>query len=191
MIQYLKMDLIAAFVGVASLFAFPTAPLVPVPSVTRSAIDVPAQASVSATNGVPANVVTGGRKKWHPLRAMANLGIASWYGSVLNGHRTASGEIFDKDKMTACHRTLPFGTMVRVVDVNSGKSVVVKINDRGVLNAERVIDLSSAAARNLGILRSGVAKVRLEILGMADRTPKAPPTEEAQKQADPSVVTPL
>ena len=81
--------------------------------------------------------------------------------------------------------------MVRVVDVNSGKSVVVKINDRGVLDADRVIDLSSAAARNLGILRAGVAKVRLEILGMADRTPKAQPTEEAQKQADPSVVTPL
>ena len=95
----------------------------------------------------------------HPLR-----GIASWYGSVLHGHTTASGEIFDESMMTACHRTLPFGTMVRVTDEASAKSVVVRINDRGVLNADRVIDLSTAAATKLGILRSGVAHVRLEVL---------------------------
>ncbi len=66
--------------------------------------------------------------------------------------------------MTACHRTLPFGTMVRVTDTSSQRSVVVRINDRGVLNADRVIDLSSGAAEKLGILRSGLASVRLEVL---------------------------
>ncbi len=95
----------------------------------------------------------------NPLR-----GIASWYGSVLHGHTTASGEIFDESQMTACHRTLPFGTMVRVTDTSSQRSVVVRINDRGVLNADRVIDLSSGAAEKLGILRTGLASVRLEVL---------------------------
>ncbi len=117
------------------------------------------------------------------LSSISNLGIASWYGSVLNGHKTASGEIFDKDKRTACHRTLPFGTMVRVVDVNSGKSVVVKINDRGVLNADRIIDLSSAAAQDLGILRAGVAKVRLEILS------KVLPSGKTERPVDEGVVS--
>lgn len=93
-----------------------------------------------------------------------SFGIASWYGAVLNGHHTASGEIFDMNKLTACHRTLPFGTMVRVTDTRNGKSVVVKINDRGVLFKERVIDLSRAAADRLGIRKLGVAPVKLEVL---------------------------
>ena len=109
----------------------------------------------------------------HPLR-----GIASWYGSVLHGHTTASGEVFDESMMTACHRTLPFGTMVRVTDEASFKSVVVRINDRGVLNAGRVIDLSAAAATKLGILRSGVAHVRLEVLA-AQPAPARPQAIEA------------
>ncbi len=91
-------------------------------------------------------------------------GLASWYGSVLDGHTTASGEIFHKDELTACHRTLPFGTWVRVIALETGRSVVVKINDRGVLSPDRVIDLSSGAAKELGILRSGVAHVRLQVL---------------------------
>ncbi len=97
-------------------------------------------------------------------RLASNVGNASWYGAVLNGHKTASGETFDMNQMTACHRTLPFGTMVRVVDTHSGKSVIVRINDRGVLFADRVIDLSRGAAERLGIRRAGVAKVRLEVL---------------------------
>lgn len=97
-------------------------------------------------------------------RASAFFGIASWYGQVLNGHRTASGEIFDMNRLTAAHRTLPFGTMVRVIDTRSGKSVVVRINDRGVLFSDRVIDLSRGAADQLGIRRSGITSVRLEVL---------------------------
>ena len=101
----------------------------------------------------------------NPLRGMHPLqGIASWYGSVLHGHKTASGETFDEAEMTACHPTLPFGTLVRVTDTVSLRSVVVRINDRGVLHPDRVIDLSAAAADKLGMLRSGLAHVRLTVL---------------------------
>jgi rare lipoprotein A len=95
-------------------------------------------------------------------------GVASWYGSVLDGHRTASGERFNMNEMTAAHRTLPFGTMVRVLDLATGRSVVVRITDRGVLAPDRVIDLSSGAAKELGILSAGLAKVRLEVLKPAE-----------------------
>ena len=98
------------------------------------------------------------------VKRPANTGIASWYGAVLDGHLTASGERFDMNMMTAAHRTLPFGTLFRVVDLHTGKSVVVKINDRGILFPERIIDLSRGAADRLGIRKSGVTSVRLEIL---------------------------
>jgi rare lipoprotein A len=93
-------------------------------------------------------------------------GIATWYGSVLDGHRTASGERFDMNAMTACHATLPFGTMVRVVNLNTKKSVVVRINDRGELSKGRIIDLSYAAAQALNITRAGVAPVALDIISL-------------------------
>jgi rare lipoprotein A len=93
-------------------------------------------------------------------------GIASWYGAVLDGHRTASGERFDMYAMTACHPTLPFGTLVRVIDLNSKKSVVVRINDRGQLSDGRVIDLSYAAAKELNITKAGLAPVALEIVSL-------------------------
>ena len=93
-------------------------------------------------------------------------GIASWYGSVLNGHRTASGERFDMFALTACHPTLPFGTLVKVTNLRNKKSVVVKINDRGILFKERVIDVSYAAAQELDITRLGLAPVALEVISM-------------------------
>jgi rare lipoprotein A len=93
-------------------------------------------------------------------------GIASWYGAVLNGHRTASGERFDMYAMTACHPTLPFGTLVRVVDQNTKRSVVVRINDRGVLDEGRIIDLSYAAAQELKITKAGLAPVALEVISL-------------------------
>ena len=109
----------------------------------------------------PATIVTVARKPRHqsPL-----AGIASWYGAVLHGHRSANGGIFDENELTAAHQTLPFGTRVRVVDVTTGRSVIVRITDRGILSPGRVIDLSSAAADSLGILAQGVARVRLEVL---------------------------
>ena len=91
-------------------------------------------------------------------------GVASWYGEVLDGHTTASGEIFHKEALTACHPTLPFGTLVRVINLRNMRSVVVRINDRGRLDPGRVIDLSSAAADQIGMLRAGVAPVKLEVV---------------------------
>lgn len=96
-------------------------------------------------------------------------GLATWYGAVRNGHRTADGERFDMFAMTAAHKSLPFGTLVRVTDTGTGKSVDVRINDRGVLPGDHVIDLSYEAAKNLDILRTGVANVKLEVLATGFR----------------------
>jgi rare lipoprotein A len=92
-------------------------------------------------------------------------GLASWYGPGLSGHATASGERFDPGELTAAHRSLPFGSKVRVTNPRNGRSVVVRINDRGPYTGGRVIDLSEAAARQLGITGSGEAKVTLALLG--------------------------
>ncbi len=98
-------------------------------------------------------------------------GIASWYGIPYHGRRTASGEIYDMYKMTAAHRTLPFGTQVRVHDLDNGRDVTVRINDRGPFVEGRIIDLSKAAAQAMGM--PGLARVRLEILGLGE-TSQAP-----------------
>jgi rare lipoprotein A len=93
-------------------------------------------------------------------------GIASWYGGVFHGRRTASGERFDKNAMTACHPTLPFGTLVRVVNLNNRRSVVVRITDRGYLYEGRIIDLSYGAAQKLAMTEGGLAPVELEVLSL-------------------------
>jgi len=91
-------------------------------------------------------------------------GIASWYGHPYHGRRAASGEIYNMYAMTAAHRTLPFGTEVRVHDLENGRDVTVRINDRGPFVEGRIIDLSYAAAQAMGM--PGLAQVRLEILGL-------------------------
>ena len=96
-------------------------------------------------------------------------GLASWYGGVFNGRTTASGEKYDMHELTACHPTLPFGSLVRVINRNNKRSVVVRINDRGDLGAEgRVIDLSWAAASRLAMIQAGVARVDVEVLSRGD-----------------------
>ena len=92
-------------------------------------------------------------------------GRASWYGPGFHGRRTASGERFNIWAMTAAHRSLPFGTKVRVTNLRNGRSVVVRINDRGPYSGGRVIDLSKAAAQAIGMIRSGTAPVRIEVMG--------------------------
>jgi len=92
----------------------------------------------------------------------AKVGKASWYGPGFHGRKTASGEVFNANAFTAAHRTLPFGTRVRVTHRASGRSVVVRINDRGPFTRGRVIDLSRASAQAIGI--SGVADVTLSVL---------------------------
>lgn len=94
-------------------------------------------------------------------RRDATYGLASFYGS---GSRTASGEKFNPRDMTAAHRHLPFGTRVRVTDVKTGKSVMVRINDRGPFIAGRVVDVSPAAAEKLGMVGRGVAQVKLDLV---------------------------
>lgn len=88
-------------------------------------------------------------------------GVASWYGEPFHGRRTASGEIFDMNELTAAHKTLPFGTRVRVRHASTGKEVTVRINDRGPHVPGRIIDLSRAAASALGIVQGGVGRVVL------------------------------
>jgi rare lipoprotein A len=93
------------------------------------------------------------------------VGLASWYGQRHQGHATASGEIYDMNKLTAAHRTMPFGTRLRVTNVENGRSVVVRVNDRGPWVKDRVLDVSQAAAKTLGMVGDGVAKVEIVVLG--------------------------
>ena len=91
-------------------------------------------------------------------------GQASWYGPGFFGNRTANGEVFRPGTLTAAHRTLPFGTKVRVTNLWNGRTAVVRINDRGPFHGNRVIDIAHGAAQSLGLTASGVAQVRLEVL---------------------------
>lgn len=91
-------------------------------------------------------------------------GVASYYADDFNGRRTASGELYDMNDLTAAHRTLPFGTKVKVTNLDTGRSVVVRINDRGPFKDDRVIDLSLGAAKQLGLIAMGTGRVILQIL---------------------------
>jgi peptidoglycan lytic transglycosylase len=113
--------------------------------------------------GAPYETAASGRDA--VPRTEVQKGMASWYGAALAGHRTASGERFDPEKMTAAHRTLPLGTWIDVLCVDTGRRVRVRINDRGPFgHADRIVDLSHAAARELGMLRAGVARVELRVV---------------------------
>jgi rare lipoprotein A len=94
--------------------------------------------------------------------AFRQVGMASWYGPGFHGRKTASGERFDQNDLTAAHRKLPLGAEVKVTNLENGRSTTVEINDRGPYAKGRVIDLSKAAARKLGMVENGVAKVRIE-----------------------------
>lgn len=91
-------------------------------------------------------------------------GPASWYGGKFHGRKTANGERYNMNDMTAAHKTLPFGAKVRVTNQHNGRSVIVRINDRGPFVGRRVIDLSRGAADAIGMIRTGVAPVRIELL---------------------------
>jgi rare lipoprotein A len=94
-------------------------------------------------------------------REAAEVGVASWYGADFHGRKTANGEVYDKERLTCAHRTLPFGTFLRVSNLDNGSSVVVRVNDRGPFAKNRVIDLSEAAARIIGMIPTGTARVSL------------------------------
>lgn len=99
-----------------------------------------------------------------PQHHWYQIGRASWYGELFQGHETASGEDFDMNAMTCAHRSLPMGSMVKVTNLRNHKSVVVRVNDRGPIPDNRVIDLSYAAARFLGFSNRGTAPVRLDLI---------------------------
>ncbi|MDT8436287.1 MAG: septal ring lytic transglycosylase RlpA family protein [Gemmatimonadota bacterium] len=118
-----------------------------------------AAAAGCAANPAPLSSVPSG---W------SEEGEASWYGPGFHGRRTASGEVYDMEAMTAAHRRLPFGTRVEVRNLDNGRRTVVRINDRGPFAGGRILDLSRAAARELGVIGPGVSRVRLTL---AERSP--------------------
>ena len=100
-----------------------------------------------------------------PSGGHAMEGIASWYGPGFHGRRTANGEVFNQNAHTAAHKTLPFGSRVRVINLENGRSMVVVINDRGPFVRGRVIDVSRRVAERLGFRGKGLARVRLQVVG--------------------------
>lgn len=145
----------------------PAASLNDNPSVDEPQADIPRESSSAANiprspetqeDSPPSTVPTP------TPSTIIGTGLASWYGAKHHGKRTASGEIFDQKKFTAAHRTLPWGSIVKVTNLDNGKSVEVRINDRGPFSKGRIIDVSRAAARALGMVESGVSPVRMELL---------------------------
>ena len=127
-----------------------------IPSLTaqnRSA-DPPAKPAPSSLNDVAV------KRHWY------QIGKASWYGPKFQGKETASGETFDMYELTAAHRKLPLGTLVRVTNMENGKQVTVRINDRGPVYHSRIIDLSMKAAKLLGLKAAGVQTVRLDVIAV-------------------------
>jgi rare lipoprotein A len=130
----------------------------PAPSVVQQSGEESSAAKPPATSGVAGEVPPDAK----PL--LVETGIASWYGAPYHNRRGSNGEIYDMHAMTAAHRTLPLGSIVRVTCIENGSSAVVRITDRGPFIEGRVIDLSRAAAEKVGLVQKGTAKVRLEVL---------------------------
>ena len=128
----------------------------------RSLILAIALLAIACTPPLPNKKTTTGATQQLPPGVQ--LGVASWYGGKHHGGPTASGERFDKNAMTAAHRTLKMGTRVRVIRNKNNRSVIVRINDRGPYGKGRIIDLSEAAARALDMIDDGIAQVRVEVL---------------------------
>jgi rare lipoprotein A len=133
-------------------------------------VQAPTSSSTTTVATAESGVASGGDARTDagrggvPLRVF-QVGLATWYGGKLAGHRTASGERFDPSQLTAAHRTLPFGTWVDVRRLDTGRTVRVRINDRGPFGrGDRVIDLSRGAAAQIDLVRAGVASVELRVV---------------------------
>jgi rare lipoprotein A len=128
---------------------------------TPSALpQLPSSTRIPVLKRVDSSIIKASKKSLKDVR----LGLASWYGTVFEGRRTANGEVFDGTQLTAASNTLPMGTRVKVTNLHNGRAVIVRINDRGLLSPGRIIDLSSAAAEKIGLLRAGVGPVQLDIV---------------------------
>lgn len=135
------------------------------PSAPRGGVAASAPARAAAANPAPAGA---------DASASASEGKVAYYGRAFAGRRTASGQRFDPNALTMAHRSLPFGSMVRVTHVKNRKSVVVRVNDRGPTSPDRIGDLSMAAAKRIGMTRAGVADVKLEVVGKGSARRRAP-----------------
>jgi rare lipoprotein A len=135
---------------------------------SRAALTVPASSPTTPPTATPATKIDA-QKPASKHRLGVIHGIASWYGGVFNGRKTASGEKYDENAMTACQPNLPFGSIVRVINRRNKRSVVVRINDRGnLIYSDRVIDLSRAAAEKLAMMHAGIARVDVEVLSLGE-----------------------
>ena len=105
--------------------------------------------------------------------SLVQVGLVSWYGAAFHDRPTANGEKYDSGDLTMAHPTLPFGTQVKVTNLRNGRSVLVRVNDRGPRVGSRIADLSRAAAAQLGMLKRGVVRARIEVLGVAGLVPEA------------------
>lgn len=119
----------------------------------------------------PAANAAPGAARQH--RRWYQIGRASWYGTFFNGRSTASGETYDMNGLTCAHRSLPLGSLIRVTNLRNQKTVVVRVNDRGPVPDDRVVDLSYGAAKSLGFVQKGLTPVRLELVAAA-HVPSAP-----------------
>ena len=135
-------------------------------------------ACASAPEPPPASTVSGTMKpyqvrgKWYTPRHEPDydeVGLASWYGGKHDGRPTATGEIFHEDEVSAAHKTLPLPSVVEVKNLDNGRKIKVRVNDRGPFVDGRIIDLSREAAKELGMLEKGLARVRVRYLGPAER----------------------
>mgnify|MGYP001240224106 FL=1 len=140
------------------------APPAAIPSATVKATLSPSDVDEAQDTAPAMTVVPPPKIKTVPSVVRVITGEASWYGPGFFGNRTANGELYQRGTMTAAHRTLPFGTKVRVTNLWNGRSEVIRINDRGPFVHHRVIDLGHGAASSLGLTASGIAQVRLEVL---------------------------
>lgn len=120
-------------------------------------------ACVSAEPEPPAPVVSVVVPEFDPVISVEH-GLASWYGPGFDGRLTASGEVFDQDELTAAHPDLPLPSFVQVTNLENGESVIVRVNDRGPMSDDLVIDVSQGAAEELGFIDAGIVPVRVEVL---------------------------
>jgi rare lipoprotein A len=140
----------------------PPPALGPTPAVSSAPLSTPA----SGATGVPATVADSTADAdfvgSHPV-IYSEEGIASWYGPPYDKRRGANGEIFDKDALTAAHRTLPLNSLIKVTNLSTGQSAILRVTDRGPFVPDRTLDLSLASAKAIGVWRPGVARVRVEV----------------------------
>ena len=136
-------------------------------SVVATLVLVLVPTGVARSQQPPASGATAPTSSLKGTVGETQTGLAAYYGSRLNGRRTASGERYNQDAMTTAHQTLPFGTRVKVINTKNNKSVVLRVNDRGPTQQGRIVDVSRRAARSLGFVRQGLVDSKLEVVEAA------------------------